>query len=162
MRLLAILLFVSVVVGCKQDAKQEEKLEVVAEVSNNFGETVELDELKATQWFVDQINSSDSIANVITTIKVKDVCQNKGCWMTAELPDGSEMRVTFKDYGFFVPKDLSGKEVAIQGLAKIKMTDVETLRHYAEDKGKSADEIAAIVEPKKEISFVANGVVIME
>ena len=46
------------------------------------------------------------------TIKgvVKEVCQEKGCWMTMTLDNGDEMRVTFKDYKIFVPKDLGGKE----------------------------------------------------
>jgi hypothetical protein len=35
---------------------------------------------------------------------------------------------------------------------------VEALRHYAEDGGKTADEIAAITEPEIELVFEASGV----
>jgi hypothetical protein len=37
---------------------------------------------------------------------------------------------------------------------------VETLRHYAEDEGKSKEEIAAITEPVTEYTFEAVGVII--
>ena len=47
----------------------------------------------------------------------KDVCKKKGCWMKVEKSDGTLMRVTFKDYGFFVPKDIAGKNVIIEGTA---------------------------------------------
>ncbi|MBK6732010.1 MAG: DUF4920 domain-containing protein [Bacteroidetes bacterium] len=39
---------------------------------------------------------------------VTSVCQNKGCWMKLDLGNGESMRVTFKDYGFFVPKEKQG------------------------------------------------------
>ena len=42
---------------------------------------------------------------------VEDVCQAKGCWMKVTTENGKSMRVTFKDYGFFVPKDITGKKV---------------------------------------------------
>jgi len=41
---------------------------------------------------------------------VEDVCKMKGCWMKVKTGDGQTMRVMFKDYGFFVPKDIVGKK----------------------------------------------------
>jgi hypothetical protein len=72
------------------------------------------------------------------------------------------MRVTFKDYGFFMPKDISGKSVVIDGYAYIETTSVDILRHYAEDAGKSKAEIEAIKEPLRELSYEAAGVLLME
>ena len=46
------------------------------------------------------------------------------------------MRVTFKDYGFFVPKKSAGYIAIVQGEVRKEWVDVETLRHYAEDAGK--------------------------
>lgn len=92
--------------------------------------------------------------------KIANCCQTKGCWMNIEKNDGSNMRVTFKDYGFFVPKDCGGKSAIMQGRAYIDTTSVEDLRHYAEDEGKSADEIAKITEPLYELTFEAEGVII--
>ncbi len=102
---------------------------------------------------------------VETTMKarVSEVCQVKGCWMTLESDASSEpMVVKFKDYGFFVPKDITGREVIIEGKAFKEVTPVEELRHYAEDAGKSKDEIAAITQPKEELKFMATGVLVLD
>jgi len=68
--------------------------------------------------------------------------------------------IKFKDYAFFVPKDASGKEAIVSGKLYASVTSVDELRHYAEDKGASADEIAAITEPQREIRMMADGVII--
>jgi hypothetical protein len=91
---------------------------------------------------------------------VESVCQAKGCWMKVKTADGQTMRVSFKDYGFFVPKDIAGRTVVIEGEAKMKTTPVVELQHYAEDAGKSKAEIAKITEPKRELTFVAEGVIV--
>ena len=91
---------------------------------------------------------------------VESVCQEKGCWMRVKAADGQAMLVRFRDYGFFVPKDIVGKSVVFEGTAETKTTSVAELRHYAEDAGKSKDEIAKITEPEKPITFVADGVIV--
>jgi len=68
--------------------------------------------------------------------------------------------VKFKDYGFFMPLDASGNTAIMRGRAYKEETSVDELRHYAEDEGKSAEEIAAIVEPVTELKFMADGVII--
>ncbi len=93
--------------------------------------------------------------------KVEEVCQKKGCWMVMKLATGEDMRITFKDYKFFVPKDLAGKEVVVDGYAYLDTTSVKQLQHYAKDGGKSDAEIASIVNPKTEISFEAKGVAVV-
>ena len=92
--------------------------------------------------------------------KIVTVCKKKGCWMDLDLENGQTMKVRFKDYEFFVPKDADGKTAVVEGIAKIETVDVETLRHYAEDAGKSPEEIAAITEPERSYSFEAVGVII--
>jgi hypothetical protein len=109
-----------------------------------------------------QIENKDS---VLLTLKgtIEQTCSQKGCWMTVQDEHGVSTRVTFKDYGFFVPTEgAEGKEVVFSGVAKKKITEVATLRHFAQDAGKSQEEIDAITEPKEEIEFVAKGVVIYE
>ncbi len=95
--------------------------------------------------------------------KVKSVCQAKGCWMTIEPSEAGKplLFVKFKDYAFFMPKDCSGKEVVFSGKAYVEETSVDELRHYAEDAGKSADEIAKITQPKREYKFMASGVALL-
>ena len=92
---------------------------------------------------------------------VDAACQAKGCWMTMKLEDGSDMRVTFKDYGFFVPKDSPGKKAVIEGKASYDTTSVEMLRHYAVDGGMSEEEAEKkYTEPEVAIAFEATGVII--
>ena len=92
--------------------------------------------------------------------EVASVCKSKGCWMNLKLENGEEAAVKFKDYAFFVPKDIEEKEVVVHGKAFVSIVSVEDQRHYAEDEGKSEEEIAAITEPKKTLSFLADGVLI--
>ena len=82
--------------------------------------------------------------------KVNAVCQKKGCWIKINL-DIKESMVRFKDYGFFVPKDIAGQRIIIEGVAFIEEVSVEALKHYAEDDGKSTEEIAMITRPKKHL-----------
>ena len=91
---------------------------------------------------------------------VESVCKMKGCWMKVKTGDGQTMRVSFKDYGFFVPKDIVGKTVVMQGTAETTTTPVDELRHYAQDAGKPKAEIEKITEPEKALTFVADGVIV--
>lgn len=93
--------------------------------------------------------------------KVSEVCQEKGCWMKIEKADGEKVMVKFKDYKYFMPKDIVGKEVVLDGEASVKEVSVKQLQHYARDAGKSDEEIKKIKEPKKELQFVAKGVLVL-
>jgi Domain of unknown function (DUF4920) len=93
--------------------------------------------------------------------KVLEVCQEKGCWMKIENPGGETMMVKFKDYKFFMPKNIVGKEVVLDGEASEKEVSVKQLQHYAKDAGKSEEEIKKIKEPRKELQFVARGVLVL-
>ena len=94
--------------------------------------------------------------------EVTAVCQKKGCWMKMERPNGKAMRVTFKDYGFFVPKDLAGQEVVMKGKAYQDTVSVRVRRHFARDEGKSEAEVKQINEPTTRIAFKATGVKILQ
>ena len=67
--------------------------------------------------------------------------------------------VRFKDYGFFVPKSgAEGKSAIVNGNISVDTLSVAQLRHYAEDAGKSREEILSILNPEITISFLADGV----
>ena len=104
------------------------------------------------------MKAGDTIDSKMTA-KIIDVCEKKGCWMTLDIGQEKEVMVKFKDYGFFMPLDAKG-EVVVNGKAFVTETPVDELRHYAEDAGKSAEEIAAITAPKVELKFVADGVIL--
>jgi len=107
------------------------------------------------------LKSKDTVA-VKLKAKVIDVCSKKGCWLTFKVNDKENAFVKMKDYEFFVPMDLSGKTVVLDGKAYFKTTSVAELKHYAEDGKKSQKEIDAITEPKNEIRFMADGIVVVE
>ncbi|MFT4848779.1 MAG: hypothetical protein ACI83B_001314 [Sediminicola sp.] len=104
------------------------------------------------------LKPGDSVA-VKFKSEVKAVCQSKGCWMRMDMGE-EEAMVKFKDYGFFMPKDIAGQEVIVDGMAYIEEVSIDEQRHYAEDAGKSAEEIAAITEPQRTLSFTSSGVLI--
>lgn len=128
----------------------------------HFGETI-------TDADASEVSTILTLLQTIDTVKTKvygtvtSVCQKKGCWMT--LSDGTEgseeLFVRFKDYGFFVPMDIEGRSLVMDGVAYKEVTTVEELRHYAEDAGKSAEEIAEITEPEERWRYEAIGVMLL-
>lgn len=100
-------------------------------------------------------------ADVKLETEIITSCKKKGCWMDVKLSDGSTMKVTFTDYGFFVPTDgLNGKTAVLQGHASREVVTEAMRRHYAEDAGKSKEECEAIKGDENKLSFVADGVLI--
>ncbi len=84
---------------------------------------------------------------------VSEVCQKKGCFFIAR-EGQSIVRVSFKDYGFFVPTDIGGKRVAMVGEVVAREVSREEANHYAEDLG-TAD---APVKPGMAYEIVATSV----
>lgn len=106
---------------------------------------------------------SDSVYTGKIEGEVVAVCKKKGCFIQVQREgDGAPILVRFKDYGFFMPQDIVGKTVVLEGQAKVKEVSVAQLQHFAEDAGKSAEEIAKITEPKTDVNIVADGVVVVK
>jgi hypothetical protein len=61
---------------------------------------------------------------------VSDVCRKRGCWMVLA-EQGRSVRVTMKDYGFFVPTDSAGATADLEGTLIEKPADPEAEAHYA-------------------------------
>jgi hypothetical protein len=101
-----------------------------------------------------------------TTVKINDVqvkgtieevCQSAGCWIRLKNPDGASVFVKFKNH-FTIPMDLAGSTAIVHGIASKKTISVDDQKHYAEDAGKSADEIAKITSSKEEVRIDASGI----
>lgn len=128
-----------------------------------YGSKINADGAVNYTALLQNLQGKDSIeAKVVGTVEA--VCQMKGCWMNiaAEKSGQPAMMVKFKDYGFFVPKDIAGRKVIMQGFAYREVTPVDELRHYAEDAGKSKEEIEKITQPKEELKFLASGVLLVD
>jgi hypothetical protein len=92
---------------------------------------------------------------------IREVCRQKGCWLIFADPASpavEPVRVTFADYAFFVPKDVAGRGVRLQGVIRQKKVSVKDAQHYAKDAGRPKGEIAAIREPQLTWTIEATGV----
>lgn len=140
--------------------EEEAPTEEVVQLTGSFGDEITEHGAINTLDLLAQLEGADSI-NVKVESEILATCAIKGCWMNVTLKEEQHMRVSFKDYGFFVPTEgVEGKKVIVEGYAKKVTTDVETLQHFAKDAGKTQAEIDAITAPKEEIAFVASGVII--
>jgi hypothetical protein len=154
------ILGLGLIFSCQKDEKEAGIItETFTEIPGNYGKNITVDEITNSVEMISKVETEGTFEGKISG-EIKEVCTKKGCWMTMSLPNGESMRVTFKDYGFFIPIDSQGFPVVLEGVATLTETDVATLQHFAEDQGKSVEEIAAITEPKREITFEATGVVI--
>jgi disulfide oxidoreductase YuzD len=94
--------------------------------------------------------------------KVLEVCKAEGCWIKVERKDGTPMMVRAKDHKFLLPENIVGKTVLIEGNASVKEVTEDMRRHYAEDAGKSKEEIAKIKGSEKDVQFAAKGVKVLD
>ncbi|MBC6992855.1 DUF4920 domain-containing protein [Neolewinella lacunae] len=164
-RILSLALFCSLVFACG-NAPQEVATEETTGANSaemveaTFGAEFDAATVMPANNLLASYDEASLTDTVATTLRgtVNEVCQAKGCWMTIATGTDEEMMVKFKDYGFFMPKDISGREVVMHGKAFLQLTPVEELQHYAEDAGKTPEEIAMITEPKRELHFLADGV----
>jgi hypothetical protein len=83
-------------------------------------------------------------------------CTAKGCWMqVAPAPGEKGVRVTFKDYGFFIPLNSKGMKVKAVGTIVTKQHDKDHVDHLEAEGAalqRNADGSAT------EITLVASGV----
>ena len=165
-KFLFILALSVVALSCKNEKTDEKPISETEEMAINyqsFGDKITDDDVLTNSEIVEKfadLKMGDTI-NVKFTSKVKEVCQKKGCWMNVEMGEEQAM-VRFKDYSFFMPKDIAGQDIIIAGKAFVEEMSVEDQRHYAEDGGATPEEVAAITAPKRTLAFEANGVLIPE
>jgi len=88
--------------------------------------------------------------------QVRKACQKKGCWMELASSDkGAGVRVTFKNYGFFVPLDAAGSAARVEGVVKVSELSEDMAKHY---------EAEGAIVPRgsdgkpREVQLVASGV----
>jgi len=112
--------------------------------------------------------SKDELAEVVKTFdgnkmelafttEILENCEKKGCWMTVDAGE-EEIRVSFKDYDFFVPLDSKGHETTLNGVLFYDTLSVDELRHYAMDANATQDSLDQITEPIITLSYEATGV----
>ena len=133
-----------------------------AKAGTHYGQQIDPDGAISVAELDKALLQQDSYTGKVSG-EVVQVCKKKGCFLTLKRDgDNDPIMVRFTDYAYFVPQDIIGKKVILQGRAKVKETSVEWQQHYAEDMGKSKDEIAKINRPKRDISLVADGVLVVK
>ena len=87
--------------------------------------------------------------------QVTEVCQAKGCWMI--LVDGDTYaRITFEDYGFFVPTETSMQRTVIFGQLSQRTLSGQQAEHFAQDAGSQSK--IKLEGEIREYSILARGV----
>lgn len=159
-----LLLLISLVFSCKNEKSTEIMTTETEDIAYaSFGDEIKADAALSAQAMAEKYKSlkaGDTIQAKVTA-SINEVCSTKGCWMKLDLGNNEEIMVTFKDYGFFMPLNAEG-EVIINGIAYVTETTVDELRHYAEDAGKSKEEIEAITKPERTMAFEADGVLLKQ
>ena len=159
-----LLVLVAFAFGCKNDKKTEENTTVNEDITfASFGDKIEAEGAIAAVELAEKYQAMAEGDTLVTkvTAKINEVCSTKGCWMRLDLENDEEVMVRFKDYGFFMPLNATG-EVIINGKAFVTEISVDELKHYAEDAGKTEEEIAAITEAEKTFAFEADGVLLKQ
>lgn len=155
------ILFVSCNSGTKNTSENETTEPESVSESGIYGEKISGTNPISGEKLTAMLEENDSVWVTMQATIVSN-CQTSGCWMDLDLGSDEVVKVTFKDYGFFIPLDSKGKTATIEGFAKKERIPVDMLKHYAEDDGKSQEEIDAITEPELAYTFEAIGVIIDE
>lgn len=124
--------------------------------------SIKVDSLKAVDLndMLQQLEQNPEKLKFTFTAPIEEVCQTAGCWATVKKDDGELLRVRFKDH-FLIPKNTRIGSIAyFRGEAYWDTISVELQKHFAEDSKMSQSEINKIKEPKFELSFEAEGVLV--
>jgi hypothetical protein len=130
-----------------------------ASLKNEYG-IVKVDETAAISVaeLVTRMDKSKEPQTVTIKSPLSAVCQNAGCWVQVPKPDGKPLMVRFKNHFTIPPATPLGTESYIHGVAYWDTVSVKALRHYAEDAGKSVEEINKITQPEFKLNFEGDGI----
>ena len=125
----------------------------------NFGDSTFFVEgaFSAAELVLNFATSGEDTAWATVAGPITQVCTTKGCWMSTAIDSSNNLFVDY-DYEFLLPRNSQGQNMVMYGYIYWDTTTVAQLRHYAEDRGASQEEIEAITEPVAEYMFKAKGV----
>lgn len=161
MQTILILTGIMIIVSCNSSRDHHQKSAETSEDAGYFGEKISVENAISGEQLMAMLQEKDSVW-VTMTSKIISNCQKSGCWMDLDVGNDQVMKVTFKDYAFVIPIDSKGKTATVEGYARKEFVSVELRKHYAEDDGKSQEEIDAITEPETTFMFDAIGVIIKD
>ncbi len=149
------------IVSCNSVTNKQAEPEKQTAEQGYYGDKIEGNNVISGSELLAKMQENDS---VWVTLKSKIVsnCQNSGCWMDLDMGNDEVIKVSFKDYAFVIPIESQGKIATVEGFAKKELISAELLKHYAEDEGKSQEEIDAITQDEYIYTFEAKGVIIQD
>jgi hypothetical protein len=114
-----------------------------------------------TVALADVIKTPDKFADQTVQVEgaVRAACTRRGCWMElseAADPAAPGCRVTFKDYGFFVPTDSAGSRARVEAKIETKLIKPELVAHLESEGAKFAEKSAD--GSAQEVRLIATGV----
>jgi len=131
-----------------------------AKLGTLYGEKFDERGAMEAQDLLRMVPERDTLPVKIRTI-VFNSCASEGCWLTFKINDSTEAIAKTRAHAFFVPLDIRGKTVVINGKSYYKTTTVKELKHLAEDAKKSKKEIDAITKDKKQLVVIASGILVV-
>jgi hypothetical protein len=123
--------------------------------ANTFGTEVKVEGAVSADTLV---QAADQWTGKKVTVRgtIREVCQKKGCWYTLATGNSdTNIMVKDKEYAIFLPKDVAGREVVVEGTFSVGVMPLEEARHYAQDAGKDPN---SITEAPKTFSLDMDGV----
>jgi hypothetical protein len=142
-----------VLIAAENDVKRLSEPVAVTETHEVFGALFA--DTGAPMGFGELMKNSENYLEkeVLVETRIAKVCQSKGCFFIAQEGDETA-RVTFKDYGFFIPTDSGGKTVVLKGVFSRKSVSKEEAEHYSADLG----EVTPSTPETFEYSIVASAI----
>ncbi|MBC7794643.1 MAG: DUF4920 domain-containing protein [Clostridia bacterium] len=152
-------LCISATVGCDKTTQPPVR-ELTAASPQTYGSAIE----NITPVNVGDVTARpDNFADkpIVIDGTIRQSCTRKGCWM--ELAPTAQtiapgVRVTFKDYGFFIPVHSQGRRARAQGTLSAHTVSAEDVRHLESEGGHFANKAAD--GTALELAMVATGVAI--
>lgn len=163
---LAIFLFILSSCDSHKDEIQHENTSITEESSKEtkyialfFGEKFDTSGAVLPKEFKNTFSYKDS-----TEIKVKayvnKTCKKNGSWMVLNLEDGDEMRVSFKDYGFFVPKNADNYLAIVKGHIHLDSLAHKKMRQGSLESEPNQKNTDSTKQDKVKLGFEASGVML--
>ncbi len=147
--------------ACSSEVKEvvaDEVVEAVA-LGESYGEVkVTVADAISVEEMLSSMTEGQEAKTFTIEADISEVCSKAGCWVNIDKGNGETFMVRFKDHFTIPPATEIGTGAYLHGSAHWDTIPVDLLQHFAEDAGKSEEEIAAITEPKFEIGFEADGI----
>lgn len=148
------LLIIPIFIACTSKGQEDRETEMVS-----YGPAkVDIKKAIPTNDMLAQMKDVNGEKQFTIDAEISEVCSKAGCWINVKKPDGSTFMVRFKDHFTIPPKTAVGTKAYLSGKAYWDTIPVDMLQHFAEDAGKTKEEIEKITEPKFELAFEADGI----